>query len=81
MGDERTIAARDLISLQRLQTDTIHLYQSHIDDPQTPLEETLEAYAQLIGQGKVRFIGASNYSAERLTQALRTSKQHGLPSY
>jgi aryl-alcohol dehydrogenase-like predicted oxidoreductase len=72
-------AAED--SLRRLQTDTIDLYQSHIDDSQTPLEETLEAYAQLIGQGKVRFIGASNYSAERLTQALQTSKQHGLPSY
>jgi aryl-alcohol dehydrogenase-like predicted oxidoreductase len=72
-------AAED--SLRRLQTDTIDLYQSHVDDPQTLLEETLEAYAQLIGQGKVRFIGASNYSTERLTQALQTSKLHGLPSY
>jgi aryl-alcohol dehydrogenase-like predicted oxidoreductase len=72
-------AAED--SLRRLQTDTIDLYQSHVDDPQTPLEETLEAYAQLIGQGKVRFIRASNDSAQRLTQALQTSKQHGLPSY
>ena len=68
-------------SLRRLQTGTIDLYQSHIDDPQTPLEETLEAYTQLIGQGKVRSIGASNYSAERLTQALQMSKQHRLPSY
>src|SRR6516162_3919207 len=68
-------------SLRRLQTDTIDLYQSHIDDPQTPLEETLEAYSQLISQGKVRSIGASNYSAERLTQALQTSKLYGLPSY
>ena len=68
-------------SLRRLQTDSIDLYQSHIDDPQTPLEETLEAYSQLISQGKVRSIGASNYSAERLTQALQTSKLHGLPSY
>jgi aryl-alcohol dehydrogenase-like predicted oxidoreductase len=72
-------AAED--SLRRLQSDTIDLYQSHIDDAQTPLEETLEAYAQLISQGKVRTIGASNYSAERLTQALRTSKLHGLPTY
>jgi len=68
-------------SLRRLQTDSIDLYQSHIDDPQTPLEETLEAYAQLVDQGKVRSIGASNYSAERLTKALQISKQHRLPSY
>jgi len=68
-------------SLQRLQTDTIDLYQSHTDDPDTPLEETLEAYAQLIKQGKVRAIGASNYSAERLAQALQVSKQQGYPSY
>jgi len=68
-------------SLRRLQTDSIDLYQSHIDDPQTPLEETLEAYAQLVDQGKVRSIGASNYSAERLTKALQISKQHKLPSY
>jgi aryl-alcohol dehydrogenase-like predicted oxidoreductase len=68
-------------SLQRLQTDTIDLYQSHTDDPETPLEETLEAYAQLIKQGKVRAIGASNYSAERLAQALQVSKQQGYPNY
>ena len=68
-------------SLQRLQTDTIDLYQSHVDDPHTPLEETLEAYAQLISQGKVRSIGASNYSAERLNQAVEISKQHTLPRY
>src|ERR1700712_3812468 len=48
-------------SLRRLQTDHIDLYQSHKDDPDTPLEETLEAYGRLIEQGKVRFIGASNY--------------------
>ena len=68
-------------SLQRLQTDYIDLYQSHADDPQTPLEETLEAYAQLIQQGKVRAIGASNYSADRLSQALQVSEQHGYPRY
>lgn len=68
-------------SLQRLQTDYIDLYQSHFDDPDTPLEETLEAYAQLIKQGKVRAIGASNYSAERLSQALQVSKKHGYPAY
>jgi aryl-alcohol dehydrogenase-like predicted oxidoreductase len=68
-------------SLQRLQTDYIDLYQSHFDDPDTPLEETLEAYAQLIRHGKVRAIGASNYSAERLSLALKVSKQNGYPSY
>jgi aryl-alcohol dehydrogenase-like predicted oxidoreductase len=72
-------AAED--SLQRLQTDYIDLYQSHIDDASTPLEETLEAYQQLIKQGKVRAIGASNYTAERLAEALKISKQHGLPRY
>jgi aryl-alcohol dehydrogenase-like predicted oxidoreductase len=68
-------------SLQRLQTDYIDLYQTHADDPQTPLEETLEAYAQLIQQGKVRAIGASNYSADRLSQALQVSEPHGYPRY
>ncbi len=60
-------------SLRRLQTDHIDLYQSHQDDPQTPVAETLEAYDQLIKQGKVRAIGASNYSADQLAEALNTS--------
>ena len=68
-------------SLSRLRTDYIDLYQSHRDDSDTPLEETLEAYAQLIEQGKVRAIGASNYSAERLSEALTVSKERGLPRY
>lgn len=68
-------------SLSRLQTDYIDLYQSHQDDPQTPLDETLEAYAELIRQGKVRVIGSSNYSAERLRQSLLISEQNGLPRY
>lgn len=68
-------------SLQRLQTDYIDLYQSHQDDPDTPLEETLEAYARLIEQGKVRSIGASNYSAARLSEALSISEEQGLPRY
>ena len=72
-------AAED--SLRRLQTDTIDLYQSHSDDAETPLEETLEAYAELIRQGKVRVIGASNYKAERLAAALEISKKSGLPAY
>jgi len=68
-------------SLQRLQTPYIDLYQSHIDDESTPLEETLETYAELIRQGKVRAIGASNYRADRLVKALQISSQHGYPRY
>ena len=68
-------------SLQRLQTDIIDLYQAHADDPETPLEETLDAFAQLIRQGKVRAIGASNYNAERLSMALQAAKQNGYPAY
>ena len=68
-------------SLQRLQTDTIDLYQSHKDDPDTPLDETLEAYSQLIKQGKVRAIGASNYGAKRLSEAIQISAQKGYTGY
>jgi aryl-alcohol dehydrogenase-like predicted oxidoreductase len=68
-------------SLRRLQTDCIDLYQSHTDDTATPLEETLSAYADLVQQGKVRAIGASNYSAARLREALETSRNLGLPRY
>ena len=68
-------------SLRRLQTDSIDLYQSHVDDPATPVEETLETYAELVRAGKVRAIGASNFTAERLTQSLAASKQRGYPSY
>ena len=68
-------------SLKRLQTDYIDLYQSHTDDADTPLEETLETYGQLIQQGKVGAIGASNYSAERLLRALEISLQGEYPSY
>ena len=68
-------------SLQRLQTDHIDLYQSHVDDADTPLEETLEAFAQLVKAGKVRAIGASNHTAARLAEALQVSKTHGYPAY
>jgi aryl-alcohol dehydrogenase-like predicted oxidoreductase len=68
-------------SLKRLQTDHIDLYQSHKDDESTPLEETLEAYQQLIQQGKVRIIGASNYKGDRLTEAIEVARQHNLPVY
>ena len=72
-------AAED--SLKRLRTDHIDLYQSHEDDPETPLEETLEAFAQLIREGKVRAIGASNYNAKRLSEALQVSERRGHPAY
>jgi aryl-alcohol dehydrogenase-like predicted oxidoreductase len=68
-------------SLRRLQTDYIDLYQSHADDPETPIEETLEAYDTLIKQGKVRAIGASNFTAPRLAESLRVSAAKGLPRY
>jgi len=68
-------------SLRRLQTDYIDLYQSHIDDESTPLEETLATYQELVRAGKVRAIGASNYKAPRLAEALRLSREHGYPRY
>jgi aryl-alcohol dehydrogenase-like predicted oxidoreductase len=68
-------------SLARLQTDYIDLYQAHADDPRTPLEETLQAFTELVKQGKVRVIGASNYTAERLSEALAVSNEHGFARY
>ena len=68
-------------SLKRLHTDHIDLYQSHKDDESTPLDETLEAFLQLIQDGKVRAIGASNYKGARLTEALETANKLGLPHY
>jgi aryl-alcohol dehydrogenase-like predicted oxidoreductase len=68
-------------SLKRLQTDYIDLYQSHRDDKDTPLTETLATYTDLIKQGKVRAIGASNYTADRLEQALEISATTGLAAY
>lgn len=68
-------------SLARLQTDVIDLYQAHADDPDTPLEETLSAFAELVAAGKVRAIGASNYSAPRLAEALAVSAAQDLPRY
>lgn len=68
-------------SLRRLKTDHIDLYYCHADDPQTPLEETLRALGDLIGAGKVRAIAASNYSADRLAEALRIADEIGLPRF
>ena len=68
-------------SLKRLKTDYIDLYQSHADDLNTPLDETLRAYDDLISSGKVRYIGASNFAAWRLTKALWVSDRHNLARY
>ena len=68
-------------SLRRLQTDYIDLYQSHEDDPATPLEETLGTFAELVKSGKVRAIGASNYSGARLQQSLDVSARLGTQGY
>jgi len=87
MGPDKKGLSRSYIfkavegSLRRLQTDYIDLYQSHTDDPETPIEETLEAYSELIKQGKVRAIGASNFTAERLKESIRLSEEKGLPWY
>jgi len=87
MGPSDKGLSRDYIfraverSLNRLQIDGIDLYQAHRDDESSPLDETLGAFADLIRQGKVRAIGASNYTAERLDQALAVSRRLGLPRY
>src|SRR5512138_3663622 len=87
MGQGHKILRRDYIlqaaeaSLRRLQVDCIDLYQSHWDDESTAFDETLSAYDQLLRQGKVKAIGASNLSAPRLAQALETSRARGLPRY
>ncbi|WP_409493349.1 aldo/keto reductase [Amycolatopsis sp. cmx-11-12] len=87
MWDERkglsaaNIAAAAEDSLRRLQTDHIDLYYAHIDDPETPIEETLRAFDALVRAGKVRYIAASNYSAERLSEALSISDREGLAKY
>lgn len=68
-------------SLKRLHTDYIDLYQSHRDDPGISVDETLEAYAQLVQQGKVRVIGCSNFTAERIQESLAASRKHSWPRY
>jgi len=87
MGQGHKVLRKDYIlqaaeaSLRRLQVDCIDLYQSHWDDENTPLEETLGAYELLIRQGKIKAIGASNYSAARLAQTHVVSKARGPPRY
>ena len=86
IGGEKGLG-RDLIerhvedSLRRLKTDRIDLYQTHIDDPDTPVEETLEALGRLVKSGKVRAIGASQYKPERLRASMEASRRLGIPRY
>lgn len=80
LSSENIAAAVDG-SLERLGTDVIDLYQAHEDDASVPLEATLGAFGRLIEQGKVRAIGASNYSAPRLREALQVSADYHLPRY
>ena len=68
-------------SLRRLQTDYIDIYYSHHDDAEVPMAETLGAYAQLISEGKIRYIAASQHTGARLQEALDISKEQGLPQY
>jgi len=77
-GEIRAAAER---SLTNLRTDVIDLYYAHWDDPTTPLEETLQAFDELVQAGKVRYVVASNYSAKRLTEALETSDRLGVARY
>jgi aryl-alcohol dehydrogenase-like predicted oxidoreductase len=87
MGDGRKGLSKKHIlrsaeeSLERLQTDYIDLYQSHTEDAETPQDETLETYAELMKSGKVRAIGASNFKADTLRQAIAISREKGLPRY
>lgn len=85
-GGRKTLAKRWILgevedSLRRLRVETIDLYQSHWPDPDTPHEETLSAYDELLRAGKVRAIGASNFSAEQLTESLRVADERALPRY
>jgi aryl-alcohol dehydrogenase-like predicted oxidoreductase len=69
------------VALKRLNTDRIDLFQSHRDDKDTPIEESLSTYGELIKEGKIRWIGASNYEAPRLAEANKVAKEKGLPQY
>jgi aryl-alcohol dehydrogenase-like predicted oxidoreductase len=85
-GKEHPLSAKEIRSaversLRNLQTDRIDLYYAHYDDETTPLEETLQAFDELVGSGKVRYVAASNYSALRLTEARRIADDLGIPGF
>src|SRR5437867_1500120 len=77
----RTIRTAADASLGRLGVTSIDLYYAHVDDPETPLEDSLAAFDALVKEGKVRYIGASNFTAPRLAEALSISDRHGLARY
>jgi aryl-alcohol dehydrogenase-like predicted oxidoreductase len=77
----QNIRAAAAASLERLGVERVDLYYAHEDDPNTPIEDTLAAFAELIGEGKVRYVAASNYSAPRLAQALAIAEREDLPRY
>jgi aryl-alcohol dehydrogenase-like predicted oxidoreductase len=77
----QTIKREAHASLKRLQIERIDLYYAHYDDPQTPLEESLRAFDELVAEGVVAHLGASNYSPERLREALTTQREHGLAPF
>ena len=86
MGEGKTLKKNYIFkavdaSLKRLQTDHVDIYQSHFDDLSTQVEEIIDAFSELIKQGKVRAIGASNLSAERLKESVEYSERAGLPRY
>ncbi|MBX6327484.1 MAG: aldo/keto reductase [Pseudolabrys sp.] len=86
MGQGRSLKADYVMraceaSLRRLKTDRIDLYQTHFDDDTTPVEETMQAFARLIAQGKVRAVGASNVGPQRLRESLAASRRLGIPRY
>jgi len=68
-------------SLRRLRTETIDVYQMHVPDPSTPIEETLGVLNELVDEGKVRWIGSSNYSAEQIEEADRVARERGLARF
>jgi aryl-alcohol dehydrogenase (NADP+) len=76
-----TVRAAAEASLARLESDRIDLYWAHVDDESTPLEDTLGAFGELIAEGKVRYVGASNHGAPRLAEALAVARANGLPEY
>jgi aryl-alcohol dehydrogenase-like predicted oxidoreductase len=78
---ETTIRQAIEDSLKRLGVDSVDLYYAHKDDPSTPLKETLGAFGALVGEGKIRYAAASNYSASRLDEALRIGEGEGMASY
>lgn len=79
--DPERIAQAAEESLKRLGVETIDLYYAHRDDPETPLEQTLQAFGRLVSDGKVRYIAASNYEAPRLAEALELAIREGLPRF